>query len=182
MRKKKPQRHAPAGFRSCRVTAWEVDTSFRVAHERGQRPYPEGRTSIHLWGTLDKPVRGVSDVRLYIRPEEKVDVMPGDPSLPANIGGFIRTKPWLDGVLALPGSDYSRLWAQVVGGAARYATLGMTEPYRQTSFIYYLSFSSASEQEREALDAALSGPTTGNEAENPMTQRQSPTQLKPQAE
>lgn len=129
--------------RNVEVTSVSARMATRVDHPRGQEPYIECGPWLELRGTLDEPVKGVSDVLISMYPEDEVRV---GTRRPASVGAIIGLKPKMSVVLTWPHREFDRLWALALSGRLGFAYLCFTPTHYGKAGVVNASFSTEAEE------------------------------------
>jgi hypothetical protein len=125
-----------------------VETETRIwicAHKpRGANPVVESRPWLGLRGTMNEPVRGVSDIEINLYPDAKVE---SEPKHAECIGAVIDVKPLLNLVVAASSSAFDLIWALALSGQLKHASCTFTKPHYRSAQVTSLSVSNKPESD-----------------------------------
>jgi hypothetical protein len=115
-----------------------------------ERPQAEGRERRHrkslvagaLRGTMNEPVRGVSDIEINLYPDAKVE---SEPKHAECIGAVIEVKPKLNLVIGTSPSLFDQFWSMALSGQLKHASCSFTKPHYRSAQVTSLSVSSKPE-------------------------------------
>lgn len=129
--------------RDVEIASFGATVRLHTVHHKGDEPYIESKPWLEVRGTATEPVKGMTDVKISMYPEDKPIV---GTARPAAVGAIIRARPTLDVVLTWPHVDFDRVWALAVGGHLKFAHLIFTKPHYKGALVVDASFSNEMEE------------------------------------
>jgi hypothetical protein len=124
--------------RSVEVSETETRIWLSAHKPRGANPVVENRPWVELRGTMNEPVRGVSEIEINLYPDAKVE---SEPKHAECIGAVIDVKPLLNVVVAVSPSVFDLIWALALSGQLKYASCSFTKPHYRSAQVTSLSVS-----------------------------------------
>lgn len=144
MRKRRVRHQAEETlWRTVEVKGVEPRVGVHPMTERGAPPYLESSSWLDVKGTLDSPVKGVSDIAFGVYPREALVV---GSARPVAVGAIIGIRETVDAVVPLLPADFDRLWNLALSGHLRFASLTLTPPKYGRALVVNTSFSSVREE------------------------------------
>lgn len=129
--------------RDVALASFGATVRLHTVHHKGDEPYIESKPWLEVRGTATEPVKGVSDVKISMYPEDKPIV---GPVRPAAVGAIIGARPTLDVVLTWAHVDFDRVWALALAGHLKFAHLMFTKPHYNGGLVVNASFSNEMEE------------------------------------
>lgn len=108
-----------------------------ASERRGEPPRIGGRHWLIFRGTLDEPVKKMSDVQFTIHGEEHPE--PG-PAKPASVGAVVQMRPHVTVAVKVPAVEFDRLWT--AAALIKHAHFWFTKPHYGTALVTSVMFSS----------------------------------------
>jgi hypothetical protein len=125
------------------VSEFRVTQRISAVHNRGEEPDVESGPWLELLGTLNEPVKGVTQVRISLYPREPVVI---GSARPASIGAIIGLKPEMSVVISWSEREFDRLWSMALAGHLKFAYLHFTMPRYGTGLVVSASFGNEREE------------------------------------
>ena len=110
---------------------------------KGEDPYIASNGRVELTGTMDEPIRGISEVELVIYAAD--DPRPGKDPEPW-IGLVHGVKPVIRPAIFVSHRDFDRVFTLAMSGELKHVHLVMIPPRYQTAFVTSVSFSTHLEE------------------------------------
>jgi len=129
------------------IEAAKQSVGLRTDRPRGQPPALATSASVELRGRLSEPVANVTEARITVFPDPAADV---SPSTPPAIGAIIGIKSCLQVVVHYPVAEFNQLWTLVATLQVRSAYVAFTAPFRGSSLVVTLDFSSVLDPEDDS--------------------------------
>jgi hypothetical protein len=129
--------------RDAAIASFSASLRIAAAHRRGEEPEIESQPWLELRGTLEEPVKGVTNVRISNYPREPSTI---GTARPASVGAIIGMKPEMSIVLTWSHVEFDRLWAMALSGHVKFVHLYFTKPHYNSGLVVSASFSSEREE------------------------------------
>ncbi|MBP9826441.1 MAG: hypothetical protein KBF21_19590 [Thermoanaerobaculia bacterium] len=129
--------------RSIHVRSVELSVSRRAQKRRGEFPRFEGHPWLKLHGEAEESLAETRQFLIRVNVDDSEE--PG-PSRPPAIGAVLRVKPEFDALISLDSASFDRVWSMATAGLVRYCWIAFTQPYRGSSLVVSVSFSSEKEE------------------------------------
>jgi hypothetical protein len=128
------------------VEVVEIETRLWMsAHKpRGANPVVKSRPWLELRGTMNEPVRGVSDIEINLYPDARVESQPTQSEC---VGAVVDVKPMLNLVVAVSPSMFDLVWVMAVSGRLKHASCSFTKPHYRSAQVTSLSVSNKPESD-----------------------------------
>ena len=124
-------------LRTATLSSACASVSVGASERRGEPPRIGGHHWLSFRGTLDEPVKNVSDVQFTIHGEEHPE--PG-PAKPASIGAVVGMRPHMTVFVKVPAAEFDRLWT--AAALIKHAYFLFTKPHYGTALVTSAMFSS----------------------------------------
>jgi hypothetical protein len=145
-RKKRRSSRPETLSRSVEITAFRATVRLYAVHHKSDEPFIEGKPWLELSGKATEAVKGVTEVRFSLYPEDDVRV---GTSRPAACGSIIQAKPELHAVISWPQREYDRLWSLALAGHLKFAYIAFTQPHYNSALVVSASFGNELEEEAD---------------------------------
>ena len=142
-RKKRKSNRPELLSRNVEITSFRATVRLHAVHHKGDEPFIEGKPWLELSGTATEAVKGVTDVKFSLYPEDDVRV---GTSRPAACGSIIQAKPEMHAVISWPQREYDRLWSLALAGHLKFAYMAFTKPHYNSALVVSASFGTELEE------------------------------------
>jgi len=124
-------------LRTATLSSACASVSIGASERNGEPPRIGGHHWLSFRGTLDEPVKNVTDVQFTIHGEEHPE--PG-PAKPASVGAVAQMRPHMTVSVTVPAVEFDRLWT--AAALIKHAYFRFTKPHYGTALVTSVMFSS----------------------------------------
>jgi hypothetical protein len=121
------------------IDRWSASLHFSVEKPRGLPPERRTLRCLEFFGTLDEPLKGLTDVRGSIFPADEVTV---GRNVEPSVASILSLREWVDIATHVTNQEFTWLLTMATGNALGGAYMAFRKPRYGHALIISLSFSS----------------------------------------